>query len=80
MSNPDIWNPDDPSLDPSKAHHFEGVLDARTLWPEDANELMELTDAVPTFEELGDTYYFDKLREWVNREHLKPIEDDDSEL
>ena len=41
---------------------------------------MELTDAVPTFEELGDTYYFDKLRERVNREHLKPIEDDDSEL
>lgn len=80
MSNPDIWNPDDPSLDPSKAHHFEGVLDARTLCPEDANELMELTDAVPTFEELGDTYYFDKLRERVNREHLKPIEDDDSEL
>lgn len=49
------------------------------LWPEDAEELIELTNDTPTLEELGDPYYFDKLREKVNRLGLKPNDGHDLE-
>nr|WP_278749458.1 hypothetical protein [Bifidobacterium catenulatum] len=49
------------------------------LWPEDAEELIKLTNDTPTLEELGDPYYFDKLREKVNRLGLKPNDGHDLE-
>ena len=51
----------------------------RTLWPEDANELIELADDYPTVEDLGDPYYFDKLRERINRLGLRPDDGHDLE-
>ena len=78
-SVPDYFDPDDPNLDPENAFCLEGVMDARMLWPEDAEELIELTNDTPTLEELGDPYYFDKLREKVNRLGLKPNDGHDLE-
>nr|WP_278745975.1 hypothetical protein [Bifidobacterium catenulatum] len=49
------------------------------LWPEDAEELIKLTNDTPTLEELGDPYYSDKLREKVNRLGLKPNDGHDLE-
>lgn len=51
---------------------LEGTLNSRALWPEGAEELIQLTGDVPTLEDLSDPYYFDKLREKVNRLGLKP--------
>lgn len=76
---PDYCDSEDPNLDPNKANCMEGVLDARTLWPEDANELIELADDYPTVEDLGDPYYFDKLRERINRLGLRPDDGHDLE-
>lgn len=36
---------------------LKGFMDARMLWPEDAEELIKLTNDTPTLEELGDPYY-----------------------
>lgn len=72
---PSYFDGDDPNLDPAKATVFEGTLDARSLYPDDAVKLLNLTGDTPSFEDLGDPYYFDKLRERVNREHLKPVDD-----
>lgn len=33
---------------------LKGFMDARMLWPEDAEELIKLTNDTPTLEELGD--------------------------
>lgn len=79
LSIPDYFDPNDPNLDPEKAFSLEGVMDARMLWPEDAEELIELTNDTPTLEELGDPYYFDKLREKVSRLGLKPNDGHDLE-
>lgn len=57
----------------------KGSLGTRRLWPEDAKELIELTNDTPTLEELGGLYYFDKLREKVNRLGLKPNDGQDLE-
>ena len=54
------WPVDDPTLDPDGASM------------QDASELIELADDYPTVEDLGDPYYFDKLREKINRLGLKP--------
>lgn len=78
-SIPDYYDPVDPNLDPEKAFCLEGVMDARMLWPEDAEELIELTNDTPTLEELGDPYYFDKLREKVSRLGLEPNDGHDLE-
>ncbi|WP_394894331.1 hypothetical protein [Bifidobacterium longum] len=78
-TGPDCCDSEDPNLDPNKANCMEGVLDARTLWPEDANELIELADDYPTVEDLGDPYYFDKLRERINRLGLRPDDGHDLE-
>ena len=78
-SIPDYFDPVDPNLDPEKAFRLEGVMDARMLWPEDAEELIELTNDTPTLEELGDPYYFDKLREKVSRLGLEPNDGHDLE-
>ena len=48
-----FFDPNNPNLDTNKANCMEGVLDARMLWPEDANELIELADDYPTVEDLG---------------------------
>lgn len=75
MSNssaPDYFDPNDPNLDPDNASCLEGTLNSRALWPEDAEELIRLTGDGPTVEDLSDSYYFDKLREKVNRLGLKP--------
>ncbi|MCI1832652.1 MAG: hypothetical protein LKI88_03800 [Bifidobacterium sp.] len=45
----------------------DGVLDARMAWPADAMELMELADDHPTLDDLADRWYFDGLRERINR-------------
>jgi hypothetical protein len=66
-------------LDPEKALCLEMALDAHMLWPEDYEELIKLTNDTPTLEELGDPYYFDKLREKVNRLGLKPNDGHDLE-
>ena len=79
LSIPDYFDPNDQNLDPEKAFCLEGVMDARMLWPEDAEELIELTNDTPTLEELGDPYYFDKLREKVSRLGLKPNDGHDLE-
>lgn len=42
-------------------------------------QLIELTNDTPTLEELGGLYYFDKLREKVNRLGLKPNDGHDLE-
>lgn len=76
---PNYCDPDDPNLDPNKAHCFEGVMDARVLWSEDANKLIELADDYPNVEDLEDPYYFDKLREKINRLGLKPDDGHDLE-
>lgn len=78
-SIPDYFDPVDLNLDPEKAFCLEGVMDARMLWPEDAEELIELTNDTPTLEELGDPYYFDKLREKVSRLGLEPNDGHDLE-
>jgi hypothetical protein len=78
-SVPSYFDPDDPNLDPEKALCLEMALDAHMLWPEDAEELIKLTNDTPTLEELGDPYYFDKLREKVNRLGLKPNDGHDLE-
>lgn len=78
-SVPSYFDPDDPSLDPEKALCLEMALDAHMLWPEDAEELIKMTNDTPTLEELGDPYYFDKLREKVNRLGLKPNDGHDLE-
>lgn len=78
-SVPDYFDSNDPNLDPEKAFCLAGVMDARMLWPEDAEELIELTNDTPTLEELGDPYYFDKLREKVNRLGWKPNDGHDLE-
>lgn len=75
----DYFDPDDPNLDPEKANYIERALGTRRLWPEDAKELIELTNDTPTLEELGGLYYFDKLREKVNRLGLKPNDGHDLE-
>ena len=74
-----FFDPNNPNLDTNKANCMEGVLDARMLWPEDANELIELADDYPTVEDLGDSYYFDKLRERINRLGLRPADGHDLE-
>ena len=78
-SIPDYFYPCRSKLDPEKAFCLEGVMDARMLWPEDAEELIELTNDTPTLEELGDPYYFDKLREKVSRLGLEPNDGHDLE-
>lgn len=55
------------------------ALDAHMLWPEDSEELIKLTNDTPTLEELGHPYYFDKLREKVNRLGRKPNDGHDLE-
>lgn len=47
-SVPSYFDPDDPSLDPEKALCLEMALDAHMLWPEDAEELIKLTNDIPT--------------------------------
>lgn len=79
LSIPDYFDHNDPNLDPEKAFCLEGVMDARMLWPEDAEELIELTNDTPTLEELGDPYYFDKLHEKIKRLGLKPDDGHDLE-
>lgn len=76
---PDYYEPDDSNLDPEKANCIERVMDVRMLWPEDVEELIELTNDTPTLEDLGDPYFFDKLREKVNRLGLKPNDGHDLE-
>lgn len=44
----DYFDPDDPNLDPEKANYIERVLGTRRLWPEDAKELIVLTNDTPT--------------------------------
>lgn len=44
----------------------EGVFDSKAVWPDDADDLIELTDAQPTVEELGAHDYFDRLRAEVD--------------
>ena len=79
LSIPNYLDPDDPNLDPENAFCLEGFMDARMLWPEDAEELIKLTNDTSTLEELGAPYYFDKLREKVNRLGLKPNDGHDLE-
>lgn len=76
---PDYFDPNDPNLNPDKANCREGTLNSRTLWPENAEELIQLTGDVPTLENLSDPYYFDKLREKVNQLGLKPNDGHDLE-
>lgn len=45
----------------------EGVFDSKAVWPDDADDLIELTDDQPTVEELGAPDYFDNLRAEVDR-------------
>lgn len=44
----------------------EGVFDFKAVWSDDADDLIELTDAQPTVEELGAPDYFDRLRAEVD--------------
>lgn len=44
----------------------EGDFDSKAVWPDDADDLIELTDAQPTVEELGAPDYFDRLRAEVD--------------
>lgn len=76
---PDYFDPNDPNLNPDNASCLEGTLNSRVLWPEGAEELIQLTGDVPTVEDLSDPYYFDKLREKVNRLGLKPNDGHDLE-
>lgn len=78
-SAPDYFDFDDPNLNPDKTNCREGTLNSRTLWPENAEELIQLTGDVPTLENLSDPYYFDKLREKVNQLGLKPNDGHDLE-
>ena len=49
-SIPDYFDPVDPNLDPEKAFCLEGVMDARMLWPEDAEELIEIIRVAQLFQ------------------------------
>lgn len=75
----DCFDPNDPNLNPDNASCLEGTLDSRALWPEGAEELIQLTGDVPTVEDLSDPHYFDKLREKASRLGLKPDDGHDLE-
>lgn len=58
---------------------LKGFMDARMLWPEDAEELIKLTNGNSHSGRARRPVLLDKLREKVNRLGLKPNDGHDLE-